>query len=60
MDKSIQEQYLADREAVLQQLERAARRERAEVVHQIFVAPLLRLLKPKTWKPARALQTQAA
>ena len=60
MNRSIQERYQADPEAVLQQVERAARRERAEAVHELFVTPVLGLFKRAPAKPAIRLQTRTA
>jgi hypothetical protein len=37
--------YLANPAAVMEQLERTARRERAAAVHELIVAPLMRLFK---------------
>jgi hypothetical protein len=60
MNRSIREQCQADPEAVLQEVERAARRERAEVMHELFVVPLARLFKRAPAKPALQLQTPTA
>ena len=46
------EDYLANPEAVKQQVYREARRERAEVVHRLIVAPLAQLFKRPAAKPA--------
>lgn len=39
------EDYLANPSAVLEQVERQARRERAEAVHQLIVVPLKQLFQ---------------
>jgi len=45
------EAYLANPSAVLEQVEREARRERAEAMHRFIVAPLAQLFKRPAAKP---------
>jgi hypothetical protein len=54
------EAYKANPIAVREQVERQARRERAEEVHRFFIAPLIRLFKRTASKPALRLQTRSA
>jgi hypothetical protein len=53
------ERYLANA-AVRQEIEREARRERAEAVHRFFIAPVIGLFKRTATKPALHLQTRSA
>lgn len=50
--------YLANPTAVLEQVERQARRERAEAVHDFIVAPLMRLCERALTQPAQIRQTR--
>jgi hypothetical protein len=52
--------YLANPTAVLERVERQARRERAEAVHDFIVAPLLGLFKRALAQPAQIPQTRTA
>lgn len=52
--------YLANPSAVLERVERQARRERAEAVHDFIVAPLMRLCKRALVQPAQLPQTRTA
>lgn len=47
MKQPTYEEYLANPSAVLERVERQARRERAQVVRQLIVVPLARVLKRK-------------
>jgi hypothetical protein len=53
------DEYLADPDAILASVDRAARAERAEAVQQFIVAPLTRLWVRMTQKPAQRLQPQS-
>ena len=55
MKKPTYQDYLANPAAVIEQVERQARRERAAAVHEFIVAPLMRL-----FKRAPVLKTQTA
>ena len=57
MNKPTYQDYLANPSAVLEQVAREAHRERAEAVHHLIVAPLMRLFKRV---PAPILQTRTA
>lgn len=52
--------FLADPSAVLEQVNRAARRERADAMHHFLFAPLTRLFKRALPKRAQLLQTRTA
>jgi hypothetical protein len=52
--------YLANPIAVREQVERYARRARAESVHRFIVAPLIGLFKRRPLKPALRLQPRSA
>ena len=54
------EAYLANPVAVREQVERQARRERAEAVHRFFIAPLIRLFTRTPSKPEPRLQIRSA
>jgi len=54
------EDYLANPAAVREQVERQARRERAEAVYRFFIAPLIRLFMRTPSKPALRLQPRSA
>jgi hypothetical protein len=53
-------EYLADPDAVLQQVRRDARRERAEVVHELIVAPLKRMFQRLRAQPVRRVAGAAS
>ncbi len=53
------ERYLAN-SAVREEMEREARRERAEAVYRFFVAPVIALFKRAAVKPAPRLQPRSA
>lgn len=59
MNKPTYQDYLANPSAVLEQVEREARRERAEGVQHFIVAPLLQLFK-RSAERAPALQPRTA
>jgi len=49
------EDFLADPDAVMEQWERAARRERAQAVHQFLIAPLMQMFeRAPTFQPRTA------
>jgi hypothetical protein len=54
------EAYKANPIAVLEQVARQARRERAEAVHRFFIAPVIGLFKRTASKPALHLRTRSA
>lgn len=60
MKKPTYQDYLANPAAVREQVERQARRERVEAMHDFIVAPLMRLLKRALAKPAQIPQTRTA
>jgi hypothetical protein len=60
MNRPTYQDYLADPSAVLEQVGRAARRERVEAVHQLIIVPLKQIFKRALSKPAQVFQSHFA
>jgi hypothetical protein len=54
------EEFLANPDAVLEAVEQAARRERAQAVHDFIVVPLKRMSTCISQKQEQRLQTESA
>jgi hypothetical protein len=60
MNKPTYQDYLANPSAVLEQVDREARRERAEALHHFIVAPLLQVFRRPAAQRAPVFQPRTA